>query len=534
MGAGSLQIRLAGEIGVVRDGNLVPLPQSKKTRALLAYLALNDGPQRRERLCDLFWEIPDDPRGSLRWSLSKLRGIVNDVDADRIQADRNNVCLDRSKLEIDFLALAKAASTLSAASTATLAALAEEFKKGFLDDLALSGQDEYETWRLSQQEHARKYRCLILLEMIARLQDDPSAQADVLYEVVRLEPYDLSVHQQLISALTRAGRKKEATRQRTLSAKELEDVEGFSASLLDTAVAAPAASSAGPSSRDEAREPAPQQTIRFCKSADGVQIAYATVGEGPPLVKTSNWLNHLEFDWESPVWRHIFHAFSDHHQLVRYDARGNGLSDWDTDDFSVERQVEDLEAVVEAAGLDQFPLFGLSQGCAISIEYAARHPEKVTKLILHGGYARGWRTRSSEKFIQETEAMVSLIRSGWGKDYPIFRQMFASLFMPDAPPENHDWFNELQRMTTSPKNAADLLEALGNVDVEDRLRQVKAPTLVIHARGDMRVPFNSGREMAAGIKDARFVALETNNHLIPDSDPVWPRYMEVINAFLAE
>jgi len=207
-------------------------------------------------------------------------------------------------------------------------------------------------------------------------------------------------------------------------------------------------------------------------------------------------------------------------------------TDWQITDFSIERQVEDLEAVVDAAGLDQFPLIGISQGCAISVLYAARHPEKVTKLILYGGYARGWKVGVSKKYTRETQAMVTLIRSGWGQDTPVFRQMFAGLFMPDAPVENHQWFNELQRMTTSPANAAALLEALGVVDVRDFLPDVKAPTLVLHARGDMRVPFDAGRELAADIRDAQFVALETNNHLIPESDPAWPRFMKAVDAFL--
>lgn len=203
-------------------------------------------------------------------------------------------------------------------------------------------------------------------------------------------------------------------------------------------------------------------------------------------------------------------------------------------DFSIERQVEDLEAVVNAAGLDEFPLLGVSQGCAISVAYAARHPEKVTKLILYGGYARGWKKGISRAYRKNTEAMITLVRNGWGQDNPVFRQMFASLFMPDAPPENHDWFNELQRMTTSPENAAALLEALGDVDVRASLSKVSAPTLVIHASGDMRVPFEAGKELVAGIPDARFMSLQSNNHLIPESDPAWPRLRDTIFEFLTD
>jgi DNA-binding winged helix-turn-helix (wHTH) protein len=276
------------------------------------------------------------------------------------------------------------------------------------------------------------------------------------------------------------------------------------------------------------------QDIRFCHSQDGTKIAYARSGEGPPLIKTANWLNHLEYDWQSPVWNHVFTDMMNGRTLLRYDARGNGLSDWDVSDFSFDRQVEDLEAVVDAMGLDRFPLFGISQGCAVSVAFAVRHPERVSKLVLLGGYARGWRLADSEKMREETEAMGTLIRSGWGRNNPAFRQMFTTLFMPDAPPQNQDWFNELQRMTTSPDNAANLLDALGNVDVRALLGEVQASTLVVHCRGDMRVPLASGQELAAGIPGARFMSLESNNHVIPKSDPAWAKFSAAMNAFLNE
>ena len=276
------------------------------------------------------------------------------------------------------------------------------------------------------------------------------------------------------------------------------------------------------------------QDIRFCKSADQTRIAYATAGEGSPLIKTANWLNHLEYDWQSPVWAHIFSDLMRNAQLIRYDARGNGLSDWSVTDFSLERQVEDLEAVVDAVGIDRFSLLGISQGCAVSVAYATRHPNRVSKLILSGGYARGWRFAPTEEYIRQAEALCTLIRTGWGRNDPTFRQMFTSLFMPDAPPENQSWFNELQRMTTSPENAAELLEAHGRVDVRDDLAKVQAPTLVMHCRGDLRVPLAAGQELAAGIPDARFMTLESKNHLMPETDPAWPQFSTAIQQFLAE
>lgn len=281
------------------------------------------------------------------------------------------------------------------------------------------------------------------------------------------------------------------------------------------------------------RAPRPAQNIRFCKAFDGVSIAYSTVGDGPPLVKTANWMNHLEHDWASPVWRPLFDALSARRTLIRYDERGNGLSDWNVEDFSLEAMVADLEAVVDAMGLERFPLLGLSQGCAVSIEYAARHPEKVSKLVLYGGYVRGW--RSAPPHVQRrTEAMITLMQDGWGSDNPAFRQLFTSVFIPDATREIQDWFNEMQRVTTSPKNAVALMYALGKVDVSKRLSDVTAPTLVIHPRGDLTVPYKRAREVAVGIEGARFVTLENRNHIPLPHHATTRRMIQEIEAFLAD
>ncbi|HEX9646466.1 MAG TPA: alpha/beta fold hydrolase, partial [Alphaproteobacteria bacterium] len=207
------------------------------------------------------------------------------------------------------------------------------------------------------------------------------------------------------------------------------------------------------------------QDIRFCSARDGTSIAYAVAGAGPPLVKTANWLNHLEYDWTSPIWRHLLAELAHDHMLVRYDARGNGLSDWTVEDISFEAFVSDLETVVDACRLDRFPLLGISQGCAVSIAYAVRHPERVSKLVLYGGFARGRRKRGSQADIDQAEAMITLIRHSWGQDNPAIRQLFATLFLPDGTPAQVDWFNDLQRITTSPENAARIRTATNDIDV---------------------------------------------------------------------
>jgi pimeloyl-ACP methyl ester carboxylesterase len=275
------------------------------------------------------------------------------------------------------------------------------------------------------------------------------------------------------------------------------------------------------------------QQIRFCTSADGVGIAYATTGSGPPLVKAANWLSHLEIDGRSPVWRHWIRELSRHHTLVRYDERGCGLSDWNVDDFSLEAWVRDLEAVVDALGLERFPLLGISQGGPIAIAYATRHPERVSHLILHGSYARGVSHRGlSEQDREERELLLRLIRVGWGKDHPAFRQVFTSLFIPDGTTEQMEWFNELQRVSARPENAARMCAAFHSLDVRALAPQVRAPTLVLHGTGDMRIPLAEGRLLASLIPGARFVPIESRNHLILESEPGWPRFLQEVRSFL--
>jgi pimeloyl-ACP methyl ester carboxylesterase len=277
----------------------------------------------------------------------------------------------------------------------------------------------------------------------------------------------------------------------------------------------------------------PGQTIRFCTSADGARIAFATVGGGPPLVKAANWLNHLEFDWNSPVWRHWLRELGRDHTLVRYDERGCGLSDWSADEMSVEAWVRDLEAVVDALELERFPLLGISQGAPIAVAYAVRHPERVSHLVLYGGYLRGRSHRGlSPKQAEERDLMIRMVRVGWGQDNPAFRQVFTTLFIPDADREQIAWFNELQRVSATPENAARMLEAFDRIDVRSLASRVQAPTLVLHAKGDLRVPFAEGRLIASSIPGARFVPLDGRNHLLLESEPAWSRFLDAVRDFL--
>ena len=273
------------------------------------------------------------------------------------------------------------------------------------------------------------------------------------------------------------------------------------------------------------------QIIKYCRAADGVRLAYATVGNGPPLVKAANWMNHLEYDWESPVWHHLWHGLARDYTLTRYDARGNGLSDWEVDELSLDAWVSDLETVVNAVGVKRFPLLGISQGCPISVEYAVRHPERVSHLILYGGFALGGKKRSDAER-EKRNAMSTLMRLGWGADDPTFRQMFASMFIPGGSKEQSDWFNELQRRSTSPECATRYFETVGDFDVRASLAKITAPTLVMHVRDDLICPIEAGRQMAAGIPGARFIALPGKNHLFLEHEPACERFFEEVQLFL--
>jgi pimeloyl-ACP methyl ester carboxylesterase/DNA-binding CsgD family transcriptional regulator len=276
------------------------------------------------------------------------------------------------------------------------------------------------------------------------------------------------------------------------------------------------------------------QRIRFCVTRDGVRIAFATSGAGPPLVKVSSWLTHLEFDWQSPVWRHWLRELGRDNTLVRYDQRGCGLSDWAVTDLSADLWLNDLETVVDAAGLQRFSLFALSQGGQLAVRYAARHPERVNALILLGSYARGRLLRDPKpELIEEFETVTSLMRIGWGRDNPAFRQLFTSLFIPGGTPEQVRWFNDLMRVSTSPENAVRFRRINSMHDVRDVARGLEVPALVLHARDDAVAPFEEGRLLAALIPGAQFVPLDGRNHILLEGEPAWEQFLTAVRGFLA-
>ncbi len=275
-----------------------------------------------------------------------------------------------------------------------------------------------------------------------------------------------------------------------------------------------------------------EQQIRFCTTSDGVRIAYATTGAGPPIVRVLGWFTHLEMESENPEWRAYIETLSANNLLVRYDGRNMGLSDRGVSDLTVDGKVRDLEAVVDALKLRRFALYGTSEGGPTAITYAVRHPERMSRLILFGSFAGGQAPTPEEE--ERARAMVTLVRQGWGQNNPAFRQMFTSLFIPEADAEQVRLFNELQRVSATPEDAAAFLEAVTRINVRNLLPQVRVPTLVSHCRGDNIVPFEGGRRLAAEIPGARFLPLDGNNHFPLKGEPAHAQLFLAIDEFMAE
>lgn len=285
-----------------------------------------------------------------------------------------------------------------------------------------------------------------------------------------------------------------------------------------------------PKDRPELDTPSPP--ARYCTTPDDIDLPFSTSGQGPTLIKIANWLNHLEHDWTSPVWRSLFQALSAKHNLLRYDSRGVGLANWDVGDISFRDFLTDLETVIEANNQETFALLGISQGAAIAIDYTVRNLDRVTHLILWGGFARGRRMRGNDENRAESEAFVTLMRQGWGKENSPFRDMFAAMYLPEATDEQISWWTDIQRTGTSPDNAVRLRETIDGIDVSHQLNNLHVPTLILHSEHDLVAPVSEARFMAARIPNARFVSLDSSNHLVMNQEDAWQRAIHEIQDFL--
>ena len=275
------------------------------------------------------------------------------------------------------------------------------------------------------------------------------------------------------------------------------------------------------------------QDIRFCRSSDGTGIAYAVHGSGPPLLIDACWLSHLQFDWQSPVWRHYLVELGKFATVIRFDERGHGLSDRDVTDHSLEARIADLEAVADHAGFDRFALMAMAQGGPVSIEYAARHPERLTRLLFYGSYA-GAQANATQEEIELDEAFAALIKVGWERPTPEFRRVFTSLMIPGATEEQMRWLDELQRKAVSAETAALARARRKSADARHLLADLDVPTLVLHSRGDRMNGFAEGRYLASHVAGARLVALESDNHIVLEDEPAWPAFVREVAEFLAD
>ncbi len=454
----NLEIGVLGGLSVRHAGDSVKLPASRKARAMLALLVLTGKPQHRERLCDLFWDGPDDPRGALRSAIWKLRRLLNEPEAERIVADREWVHFEPVATTVDYTSLAERAQRDEALAGQEFSDVRAVLDQPLLAGLDLPDHPDYQAWLAAMREDAEALRTRLLPDLGAR-----------------------------------AGSPVDKPGQLHLA----------------------------------------RQKIGFADAADGTRIAWARIGSGPPLLKAANWLNHLELDWDSEVWSPLFQELARDHCLIRYDERGNGMSDWEVPDLGFEAFVTDLEGVVSESGVGKFPLLGISQGAAVAIEYAAQNPDRVSHLILWGGYAAGWRVNGDVGSKAEREALITLVANGWGRDDSSYRNLFSRALIPGATEAERVAFDEFQRKTVSPANAARFLETFADIDVRHRLASVRCPTLVMHARGDQRVPVSEGAEIASRISGAEFVTLPTDNHLLLGREHSSELFVAHVRQFLS-
>ncbi|MDX8346894.1 alpha/beta fold hydrolase [Cognatiyoonia sp. IB215446] len=516
----TFEINVMSEMSLYKLGTEVPLVSSRKTRALLAYLAITGTSHRREHLCEMFFDNTNDPRAALRWSLSKLRPPLKDQTESKLITSDDSISLDMTGVHLDAN-FVRSVHNDAKATTKQLRQAATLLSQRPLSSLALSGSQDYELWLLSECEELQALRGGIIQKLV-KAADTPDPEAVKWLRLwCRLEPFSHDAPFELWQKLTSLGRKDDA--KTVLNHYKLLMAED----AQDWTTPVPAIGQPRPVLHK-------RQQIGFCKTQDGIRIAHAKVGLGPALVKAASGPGHLELEWNSPVWKETFQALAANNTFIRYDGRGTGLSEPHVDAINLQSFADDLAAVVDTHDLDRFPLLGTSQGCATAIQYALANPDRVSALILIGGYDTGWRIGGSEVERQRREAMLTLARLGWDQTNPACRNVVSQTLMPDADQARLDWFNDFQRHTASAENAARIEEASAAIDIADLLPQLNVPTLVLHARGDEHVSAAYGRKLAAEIPHAQFVTLESRNHLLLGDEPAWKVCMDEITAFLLD
>lgn len=520
------KIQLIGDFRLFIDGKDIPLPKSKKTRALLGYLIVSNRPIRREKLCDIFWEGSQDPKAALRWSLSQIKKASREYDTPFVDIDRERVAFNADIFQTDLGQL-YAASQVQGSTELDLDDFNTMAQEELLSGLDLPNLHEYTIWLNSARNKATTMRIAVIMAQLGDNRISIESKTSLTETWLNLRPFDVDAALALLYCLKQTNRLDE------LSDWQGRLVERFAKAEIELDLSRPS-NIETPQILTEEQTLLYRQKISFCKTPDGNTLAYATTGEGPPLFKAANWLTHLELDWSAPIWSPIFKELSRDFQFIRYDERGNGLSDWNVKELSQATFVQDLETIIAQFDYETFPLLGISQGVAVCIDYAIANPERVSKLVLFGGYPKGWRIDATPETRAVREAMMTLTRDGWGQENPAYRNIFSSTFMPTATPEQLNWFNDFQKQTTSPGNAVRFLEAFADIDVREKLSQIKVPTLVVHSRGDQRIDWTVGRDMASEIPNAEFVVLDSDNHLLLDGEPASETFTAVVREFLTD
>ena len=526
-----VEISLLGGFGITVDGGgdaAARLTRRDPSR-LVKLLAVTPGHRLgREQVLDALWPDADPPSAAnrLHKAAHYVRRATGDQDAIVLQGDVVSL-FPGAEVAVDaerFDALARAAAGSGAAADGTAGEAVEAALASYGGQLLPF--DLYEEWAF----HLRQRLALRYCELLRR--------AGRFDELLAVDPTDEQAHVGLMRQHLRRGDRAGVLRQFDVLVEVLDRELGVGPSVearavRDLAVGDP------PGTPDASILPRSaalaHQRVGFCRAVDGVRLAYAVAGQGPPLVKTSNWLTHVDHEWDSPVWRHWWQALTARHTLVRYDERGCGLSDWDIgpEGFGLEPWVRDLETVVDALGLERFPLLGMSQGGPIAVEYAARHPERVSHLIVFGTCARSTWAKASDEERRQLLALAELIRTSWGSEQPGFRQVYDARFIPDGPIELWRAFDELQRRSTSPRNARRLFYSFGVLDIAGAARQLDMPCLILHSVDDQVWSFAEAEDLHALIPGSTLVPLPSRNHILKGDEPAFALLIEAVDRFLA-
>lgn len=510
-----LTLRLLGAVEVSRGGNRLALPQSRKTRALLAYLAATARPHRRERLCALLWDVTDDPRGALRWSLTKLRSLVDEPDRQRLVADRETVALDPAGMHVDVLWLrAQLASGVEAMPTSRLAEVADAFRGEFLDGLELTDFRDFHGWCVAERESVRAQHAIVLRALTDRLGDAPEAALPHARRLVQVAALDEAGHAALVRLLAAAGRRREAEQQYATATRLLDEHGVRRSGALSSAwhqMRKPASASAPtpPAPASRAQHFRPPRT-RYAKNGD-VNLAYQVVGEGPDLVLIPGWVSHVEHAWEEPSYAAFLRRLAAFSRLIMLDRRGTGLSDPVAELPTLEQRADDVRAVMDAAGVERAALFGISEGGPMSMLLAATHPERTTALVLYGTFARGTATADYPwRFAPESVSRaLDTIERDWGTG------RISSRLAPSiaSDPRLIEAWGRFERLAVSPGQARTLFRMVVEIDARHLLPAIHTPTLMLQRSGDRTTTPGNGRYIAEHIPGARYVELPGDDHI---------------------